>query len=102
MSLQSPVIKLELDRMRHSIMACLGPALESERDEINDLVRVAIESFDLNFEVRRVVYSCLSEEIASAVKSAVHTAFLSNEVQAIFANEAKRIVKQTLEYMEQK
>jgi polyhydroxyalkanoate synthesis regulator phasin len=95
-----PIIRLELERMRHSILAAIGPALEAEQTQIAELVDQAVKSFDFSGQVRAEVFSQLNEQIHEATKRAVQKAFLADEVQAIFAEQATKTVRQTLEYME--
>lgn len=87
--------------MRHSIMACIGPALESEKEQIDILVREAVERFDFAHEIQKTVYSEISNQINQALKSAMVRAFASPEVDAEFTRLAQAQVKSMLERMQQ-
>ena len=95
-----PIIRFEVERMRHSIMACIGPALEAEQKQLEELVDQAVRSFDFKGEVKRQVYQQLSEQIHEATKRAVQRVFMTEEVQAIFAEQATKTVRGALEWME--
>lgn len=91
-----PIVRLEVERLHHSIMACLGPALEAEQNHISELVKAEVEKFNFGAIVKNEVYTILSQSIHEAVKNAVRTTFLSDDVQAILSQLAKEQIKSVL------
>ena len=79
-----PIIRFEVERMRHSIMACIGPALEAEQKQLEELVDQAVRSFDFKGEVKRQVYQQLSEQIHEATKRAVQRGTLNYSLRYLF------------------
>lgn len=99
MSGNFPIVRLELQRMQHSIMACLLPALEAEKETIEALVAEEVKRFDFAAECRSVIRAQLHNQIGEAIKSAVERVFYSPEVRAVLDEAAKQHVRSILELM---
>ena len=70
-----PVIKLEVDRMQHSIMVAINSALDAEKQNIEAEVKRVIEAFDFATLVRGECHRALGENLTNAIRNSIRTSF---------------------------
>ena len=64
-----PVIRLEVDRMRHAIMVAINQHLDAEKETISVLVEQEIKAFNFGAVIREQTSIVLREMTKRAVES---------------------------------
>jgi len=64
-----PIIKLELDRMRYSVVHAFNQRNAELEEIVNEELEKALENFSYAQEIRKVVDNVLQEAIKRAVES---------------------------------
>jgi len=76
-----PIVRIELERMQHSIMVALGQALEAEKQTIETLLEKELKDFDFRSLVRQTVHQELRAALNDAIKNSVSRVFFSDDVR---------------------
>lgn len=74
MSIPFPIIKLEVDHMRHSVMV----ALTEYQVQLDQYFQEEIDRFCSPENLRRIIAEEVEKDVAEAVKNAVKSWFLYN------------------------
>lgn len=76
-----PIVRIELERMQHSIMVALGTALEAEKQTIEELLEKELKAFDFGALVRDTTRQELHRALNDAIKNSVSRVFFNDEVR---------------------
>ena len=69
--LEYPIIRIELDRMKMTLVSAMSDRLAQEKDGINEAIDRAINNFDWGKEVGIIVERVLREATIAAMKKAL-------------------------------
>ena len=87
-----PVIRLELDYMKQSIIHALGERHLSIEDQIGPVIDAAISKFDFQKEIEQITLQVLNEQITQATQRAVAQVFYDSNLRDQLAG----MIKSTL------
>ena len=79
-----PIIKLEVERMKHTIMSHLGAYNNEMGKAIEAQIERAIESYDWEGQVTRITHECIQERIQSYFKYGAGSRFIGECVDNAF------------------
>lgn len=65
----APIIKIELEQMRQSIMHQFGKHTEEVQKAVNEELKKAVENFDYATEVQKIAHQVITETIHNSIKN---------------------------------
>lgn len=72
---QFPIVRLEIDHMKHSIMVALGPYFKDLGENADKALDDALRRFDFDAVVDDCIGQIVRESVKDALKKAVWAAF---------------------------
>jgi len=94
-----PIIRLEIEGMRHTVMACLSEYAAKMDADVQNAVAEAITPENIG----RIIRESAAREVKSAIESEIHRFFSYDPVGATFIREAVNVeLRERLERLQKK